>query len=174
VSQVRRALSSFAIQTRKISSNVAAGVESSSLIVTMSDIEHEDPFSFRSLAELPRQTDPANAHIRPEVFLQWTFVAEIVAVTASEHYHTSLVVRDGDEQVLSVGFDLNDNDNNRLDELVRTTFKTGCTLLILDAHKVEIRCGRNVTGIVVNDIGHIKISSSRLFLCFRLAGQERC
>ncbi|KAL3441871.1 hypothetical protein BJX65DRAFT_313410 [Aspergillus insuetus] len=115
----------------------------------MSDSEAEGPFSFRSLAELPRQTDPANAHIRPEVFLQWTFVAEIVAVAASEHYHTALVVRDGDEQVLTVGFNLDDNDNNRLEDLVRTTFKTGCTLLILDAHKVDIRGGRHVTGIEV-------------------------
>ncbi|KAL2796616.1 hypothetical protein BJX66DRAFT_335860 [Aspergillus keveii] len=130
----------------------------------MSDTEHEGSFSFRSLAELPRQTDPANAHIRPEVFLQWTFVAEIVAVTASDHYHATLVVRDGDEQVLTIGFDLHDNDNNRLDELFRTTFKTGCILLILDAHKVQIHGGRNVTGIVVNDIGHIKV------LPFSLAG----
>jgi hypothetical protein len=31
-------------------------------------------------------------------------------------------------------------------------------LLILDAHKVDIRGGRYVTGIEVTDTGHIKVS----------------
>ncbi|CEL10070.1 hypothetical protein ASPCAL13197 [Aspergillus calidoustus] len=121
----------------------------------MSGTEAEGHSSFRSLAELPRQTDPANAQIRPEVYRQWTFAAEIVAVASSDHYDTALVVRDGDEQVLTVGFDLAVDDG--IEDLVRNTFKTGCTLLILNAHKVDIRGGRDVTGIEVKDIGHIKV-----------------
>jgi hypothetical protein len=146
--------------------------QSISHIIKMSGTEAEGHSSFRSLAELPRQADPANAQIRPEVYRQWTFVAEIVAVASSSHYDTALVVRDDDEQVLTVGFDLAVDDG--IKDLARNTFKTGCTLLILNAHKVDIRGGRNVTGIEVKDIGHIKVSSSSLFFDLCPAREEPC
>ncbi|KAJ0425037.1 hypothetical protein BJY00DRAFT_308922 [Aspergillus carlsbadensis] len=137
----------------------------------MTQPEPERQLSFRTLAELPRQaTGPDNQHIRPEVWKQWTFVVEIVAVSSSDYYDTIMVVRDGDEQVLTVGFDLDELDG--MQDLIETTFKTGCTLLILEAHKIELHGGKNVTGIEVTDLSQIKVSLSSLLFGLCPAGKE--
>ncbi|KAL2839364.1 hypothetical protein BJY01DRAFT_250544 [Aspergillus pseudoustus] len=111
--------------------------------------------TFRSFAQLPRQLRAGHPLDPNEQYREWTFAAQIVAITASNHYDAALVVRDGDEQVLTVGFTL--DRENEAQRLPRSTLKTGCSILLLNVRKCPIRGGSNVMGIEVKDIGHMKV-----------------
>ncbi|KAL3460922.1 hypothetical protein BJX64DRAFT_289858 [Aspergillus heterothallicus] len=109
----------------------------------------------RSFSELPHQFRAVRSVNPNESYRGWAFVGQIAGFAASGQYDTTLLVRDAETHVFPLGIKLNQDDESQI--LLEDIIKIGCTIIVLNACKTDMRARNKVEGIVIRDIHRIKV-----------------